>query len=116
MPDRVKEKLVELICNTHYGVENRSTIGANFQRRFIEKIADNLITNGVTVQEWIPVTEDLPKSCEKVLVSVKNFDQSLIGWYDVDYEGWFVEEGLSERKDLTVTHWQEKPRAAKGAE
>ena len=45
----VREKLVELIGSTEYG--NGSLVGKNFQKGFIEKIASNLIANGVTVQE-----------------------------------------------------------------
>lgn len=33
-----------------------------------ENIADDLIANGVTVQEWIPVTERLPEEWVDVLV------------------------------------------------
>ena len=81
---------------------------------YVVAMIEQILTLSAEVPaRWIPVTERLPKSCDNVLVSVKNFDQSLIGWYDADWEGWFVEEGLSERKDLTVTHWQEKPRPAK---
>ena len=54
----VREKLVELIGSTEYG--NGSLVGKNFQKGFIEKIASNLIANGVTVQKeaklyWKPV-------------------------------------------------------------
>lgn len=42
-----REKLIKLICSTEYG--NGSLIGKNFQKGFIEKIADNLIANGVTI-------------------------------------------------------------------
>lgn len=45
----VREKLVELIGSTEYG--NGSLVGKNFQKGFIEKIASNLIANGVTVQK-----------------------------------------------------------------
>ena len=65
MPD-IKTKLTEIISNTKYG--NGSKIGDNFQKGFIEKIADNLIANGVTVQKWIPVTERLPKNEVDVLI------------------------------------------------
>lgn len=42
-----REKLVELIGLTEYG--EGSLVGNNFQRGFIEKIADHLIANGVTI-------------------------------------------------------------------
>ena len=40
----IKEKLIELICSTEYG--NSSLIGNNFQKGFIEKIADHIIASG----------------------------------------------------------------------
>ena len=46
----VREKLVELIESARYWGSNTS-----------EEIADNLITNGVTVQEWINSEEMLPE-------------------------------------------------------
>lgn len=42
MPD-IKQKLIELICSTEYG--NSSLIGNNFQKGFIEKIADHIIAS-----------------------------------------------------------------------
>ena len=56
----VREKLVELIGSTEYG--NGSLVGKNFQKGFIEKIASNLIANGVTVKEL-----DLPEEDYYVL-------------------------------------------------
>ena len=46
----VREKLVELIESARYWGSNTS-----------EEIADNLITNGVTVQEWVDVKDRLPE-------------------------------------------------------
>ena len=45
----VREKLVKLIESARYWGSNTS-----------EEIADNLLENGVTVQEWISVDERLP--------------------------------------------------------
>ena len=57
MTDR--EKLIELLG----GVQDqaRKTIGYGTFCFGNEKVADHLIANGVTVQEWIPVTERLPE-------------------------------------------------------
>ena len=52
----MREKLIELICSTEYG--NGSLIGNNFQKGFIEKIADHLIANGVTIAK----AEDLKRT------------------------------------------------------
>lgn len=57
MTDR--EKLVELIRGTP-DVKVWPDAGG--------KIADHLIANGVTVQKWIPVTEQLPERDSVVLV------------------------------------------------
>lgn len=51
-----REKLIELIGGTHYGLSHQATIGENFQLGFIAKIADHLLANGVTVPKrgrWI---------------------------------------------------------------
>ena len=54
----VREKLVELIESARYWGSNTS-----------EEIADHLIANGVTVQEWISVDDRLPKDGVRVLVA-----------------------------------------------
>lgn len=58
------EKLIELIGGTRYGNENRSSVGTNFQRGFIEKIANHLLANGVrleTKQATSDKTSDKPE-------------------------------------------------------
>ena len=52
----VREKLVELIDSARYWGSNTS-----------EEIADYLISNGVTVQEWISVDERIPQNFVSVL-------------------------------------------------
>ena len=53
----VREKLIDLL--TGYSIDTHPDV---------EYVADHLIRNGVTVQEWIPVTERLPESQNPVLV------------------------------------------------
>lgn len=53
----VKEKLVELL-----------DIIIQPGQKTLGDIADYLISNGVTVQEWIPVTERLPENEKDVLI------------------------------------------------
>ena len=55
----VREKLVELLRDVQYlgGLE--------------EKIADHLIANGVTVQEWVSVKNSLPNEPMRCLVYTK---------------------------------------------
>ena len=53
--DPVREKLIELLINS----PGLCTLSGK-EEEFAEN-ADWLIANGATVQEWIPVTERLPK-------------------------------------------------------
>ena len=78
-----RRKLVELLRDVQYlgGLE--------------EKIADHLIENGVTVQEWVSVKEHLPQEnepentlCDIVKVLLKNGKVS-IGWCDRSAKLWW---------------------------
>lgn len=106
MRNAIRKKLTELLHEPflQYKIDKLSDTG---------DIADYLIANGVTVQQWIPVTERKPEDGVKVLVSVRGRNEALIGWYDADLEDWVVEEGLEEKKLMPVTHWQEKPLPAR---
>lgn len=53
----LREKLVQLIAQA--AKENKSLVG---------ELADHLIDHGVTVQEWIPVTERLPEKSGQYIV------------------------------------------------
>ena len=99
-----REKLVELIYSTEYG--NGSLIGNNFQKGFIEKIADHLVANGVTMQKWIPVTERLPEPFVRVLVLRDG--QITIDYHEED--GWFAYDFKGKR----ATHWIPLPKPPKG--
>ena len=66
----VREKLVELLQSAPADIMGNHGVGA---------LADHLITNGVTVQEWISVEEHLPQEnepegaiCEQVQVLLDN--------------------------------------------
>ena len=91
----VREKLVELIESARYWGSNTS-----------EEIADHLISNGVTVQEWISVDDRLPDKSMRCLVYTKR--GGCCG-YDITYynQGFYSE--YSE-----VTHWMPLPEPPKG--
>ena len=101
----VREKLVELICCT-------PCVGYS-SRTAVEDIADWLIANGVTVQEWISVDDRLPEEKVKCIVRYKhaycdNDDYWAIGISF--YDGKEFQIGLSYK----VTHWQYLPKPPKG--
>ena len=79
----VREKLVELLDDMQ-----RSGIGYFGSAIENKKITDYLIKHGVTVQEWIPVTERLPEipdgwaeNPEPVLYMMKNTKTIYAGYY-----------------------------------
>ena len=86
----VREKLVELLGNIYLPMmDGSNTVGEyTIPHKFKEKIADHLISNGVTVQEWIQVDDRLPEipeglaeSPEPVLYMMKNTKTIYAGYY-----------------------------------
>lgn len=94
--DLIKEQLVKLIGSTEYGIG--SFVGRNFQAAFIERIANRLIANGVTVAsdtdvglKWIPVAERLPDEYVPVLGHMTDTDgfSPVRECFLIDNEFWF---------------------------
>lgn len=118
----VREKLVELLRDVQYlgGLE--------------EKIADHLLANSVTVQEWIPVTERLPDEHESLFARYKGTDKWLNGMFMTisdlvivcaEYENGKrivktanTVDGVWKVKNIfhqcRVTHWMPMPHPPKG--
>ena len=115
----VREKLIDLL--TGYSIDTKPDV---------EYVADHLIANGVTVQEWIPVTERLPQEDGSYLVTINSFN----GRKYIDVR-WFAKDGetvdeyeLAGQKNVwyyydsewgyisidSVTHWMSLPRLPKG--
>lgn len=103
MPN-TREKLIELLHTLHLPSECDDDY---------EWMADRLIANGVTVQNWIPVSERLPKDDGKVLAIVKEDGYNRIAfvfyegrrWWDCFYDGF---------QNINVTHWMPLPEPPKG--
>lgn len=92
-------------------------------KNFIEKIADYLIANGVTVNEWRPASEP-PKEDGSYLTfrkgigkQVCRYANDLFKVHSVDFAyydkggiaGWYIKENGYYRID-DVTHWMPLPR------
>lgn len=96
----VREKLIEIL---------RKPIFPHELVDPIEAVADYLLDNGVTVQEWISVKDRLPEDQEEVLVytrsknGIRNIDK---GYMAIDH---FIHRGCAE-----VTHWMPLPEPPKG--
>ena len=98
----VREKLVELIESVRYWGSNTS-----------EEIADHLISNGVTVQEWIPVKDRLPEIGRSVIAYNAPAKCAAEAMYKG--EGRFLQFRWSARlQEHEVTHWMPLPELPKG--
>ena len=104
----MREKLIELIETT---VPREKVAAYGEVPVTVVQIADHLIANGVTVQNWIPVTERLPECGECVIVYdtredyIGMWEFSGVAWYNDDYNPLDIDE---------VTHWMPLPHPPKG--
>jgi hypothetical protein len=111
--NHIREKLVELIdesgaCFNCFPCED-------YEKEEKYKIADHLIAHGVTVQEWIPVTERLPENSGKYLVAGRQFREQ-------KYQVWiceFLSLGLfrgwsNHARNPIVEMWMPLPQPPKG--
>ena len=93
----VREKLVELLADAGMGKTER-----NF-------LADQLIANGVTVQEWISVTDRLPEAGGYVVCIAKRnpFSRFMPMVARIEKNGWV--NPITEQYISEVTHWMQMP-------
>ena len=111
----VREKLVELLDRFVY--DDWYSNG---------EIAEKLIANGVTVQEWISVDDRLPieeakaheqewpgEYCE-FLVMIEKGSLPTTLYYDLEENEWFRINTVLERETYEVTHWMPLPLPPKG--
>ncbi len=110
----VREKLIDLIIDAK---RTDPEVGS-----FTEYLADCLINNGVTVQEWISVEDKLPPYNHDVLVYRPNMAMKFLvdnyEWYygeddDEWYEGW-AKHGTDIHGKPVITHWAYLPQPPKG--
>ena len=99
----VREKLVELIESARYWGSNTS-----------EEIADHLISNGVTVQEWISVNDRMPEAGGYVVCIAKRnpFSRFMPMVARIEKNGWV--NPITEQYISEVTHWMPIPQPPKG--
>ena len=99
----MREKLIELLMDMPFG---NSTYEE--EERHMEDLADYLIANGVTVQQWIPVSERLPEYEEPVM----GWDAELRDMGIVNFiYGKFLD--IIDMSETNVTHWMPLPEPPK---
>lgn len=81
----VREKLIDILKQAPF---EGKVLDEWWLEEKIKMIADHLIANGVTVQNWIPITERLPEipngwaeNPEPVLYMMKNTKNIYTGYY-----------------------------------
>ena len=99
----VREKLVEFIDDFIYNVDLKHW----YSEELDEKLADDLIAHGVTVQEWVPVTERLPTIYDAdddncVLAIHKSTNKRYYHWRSVA------------NNPFDFTYWTRTPHPPKG--
>jgi hypothetical protein len=116
----VREKLVELLTDNLPRIGNLPKCDNPLQYtmdEIVERIADHLIANGVTVHgdkdtnvpsKWISVKDRLPEKLKDVLVIRMNGEPDIEFLF---YDGTWV--GDTEGKQ-DVTHWMPLPQPPKG--
>lgn len=113
----VREKLVELIFASLCMHIHKSC-------KLAENIADDLIANGVTLQEWYSVNECMPEDLEenkgkKVINCIVEHDtygngKTTTQFRQRKYDGYNKEWRWSKIGGCTVTRWTMMPQPTKG--
>lgn len=96
--DELREKLIKILSedNAYPDCANCQTPVGHCNRCVLERHADHLIANGVTVQQWIPVSERVPTEADansggKVLAHRKEGYSDTFYWKTVeDFPDWFT--------------------------
>ena len=116
----VREKIVELLREAPYNIFGNK-LGNCYFDSCLELIADHLITNGVTVQEWISVDDRLPDETGRYLVVKKRIAPDELGGNrtDIVILRFFVDDGfrmpthipdwINEEINEEITHWMPLP-------
>ena len=109
----VRGKLVEIVCDV---MESDGCIGhCNYSPCFeVERVVNALIDNGVTVQEWISVTDRLPEVGGYVVcIATRNpFSRLMPMVARIEKNGWV--NPITEQYISEVTHWMPMPNPPKG--
>ena len=76
----------------------------------------HIIEEQPKVGEWTPVSEKLPENIKTVLVTIKELEQPILGWYGNKF-GWrIVMPEFVNIKDYTVIAWMPLPEPYKEGE
>ena len=101
----VREKLVDLIVDAKRTDPKTGS--------FTEYLAEYLIANGVTVQEWVSVEDRLPEDDSDVLAYLRIGEESRI--FPANYaKGMWFDCVFNTPATERITHWMPMPQPPKG--
>ena len=105
----VREKLVEIVKKAAY-----SSLPSNTEDFHLNMFVMNLLANGVTVQEWISVDDELPEVGGYVVCIAKRnpFSRFMPMVARIEKNGWV--NPITEQYISEVTHWMPLPVQPKG--
>ena len=106
----VREKLVEILKQAPF--EGKVLDEWWFEEK-IKRIADHLLSNGVTVQEWVDVKDRLPEESGMYIVTANDGHAQRVSFVQWQKKNriWNL---TGARSYWRITHWQPLPQPPKG--
>ena len=105
----VREKLMEIVKKAAY-----SSLPSNTEDFHLNMFVTNLLSHGVTVQEWIPVSEPPETSgCYLVAGNIRWDGKPMTReayWNGEDWLSCYDKSNITRR----ITHWMRSPHPPKG--
>lgn len=108
----VREKLVEILKQAPF---EGKVLDEWWWEEKIRRIADHLISNGVTVQEWISVEDRLPEEKVNCIVHYRHAYCDNDGYWAIGFCCYDGEKFLFDPA-YKVTHWMPLPEPPKEVE
>ena len=107
----VREKLLELLKNAKAAMKSEN-LSCDIARNMF--VVDFMMANGVTVQEWVSVDDELPDVGGYVVCIAKRnpFSRFMPMVARIEKNGWV--NPMTEQYISEVTHWMPIPRPQKG--
>ena len=110
----VREKLVEIVKKAAY-----SSLPSNTEDFHLNMFVTNLLSHGVTVQEWIPVKDKLPENDGQYLIfTTQYFTPDHIDEIDhidgIEISGYSKRFGFLSKNGIYAKYWCEMPQPPKG--
>ena len=107
----VREKMVDILKQAPF---EGKVLDEWWWEEKIKRIAEHIISNGVTVQEWISVNDRLPETQVEVLTysDGNGVRSACLLASNEETNMWYL--CRTDKLSIDVTHWQPMPQPPKG--